>query len=68
MKSSIEKRGRRFFRRFSRASAKASEDGKEHIRENLVERISHIANIRLLILEWCLLVGALIMLAVTQAF
>ncbi len=47
---------------------KASEEGKEHIKENLIERFSHIANIRLLILEWSLLVAALIMLAVAQAF
>ena len=68
MKNSIKKRGQRFVRRFSRASVKASEEGKEHIKENLIERFSHIANIRLLILEWSLLVAALIMLAVAQAF
>lgn len=68
MKKSIKKRGQKFIRKFSRASIRASEDGKEHIKENLIERISHIANIRLLILEWSLLVLALIMLAVTQAF
>ena len=42
-------------------------EGKEHIRENLLERFSHIQSIRLLILEWSLLVVALVMLAVTQA-
>ena len=68
MKNSIEKRGQRFIRKFSRASVKASEESKEHIKENLVDRISHIANIRLLIVEWSLLVTALIMLAITQAF
>lgn len=68
MKNSIQKRGQKFVRRFSRASVKASEESKEHIKENLIERFSHIANIRLLILEWSLLVAALIMLAVTQAF
>ena len=68
MKNSIKKRGQRFVRRFSRASVKASEESKEHIKENLIERFSHIANIRLLILEWSLLVAALIMLAVAQAF
>lgn len=68
MKKSIRKRGQKFIRKFSRASAKAGEDGREHIRENLIERFSHIASIRLLILEWGLLVLALIMLATTQAF
>ena len=68
MKKSLKKRGQKFIRKFSRVSLKASEDGKEHIKENLFQRVSHIANIRLLILEWGLLVVALIMLAVTQAF
>ncbi len=68
MSKSFKKRGQKFIRKFSKASLKASEDSKEHIKENLLQRISHIANIRLLILEWGLLVVALIMLAVTQAF
>ncbi len=68
MTSSIKKRGQKIIKRFSRASIKAGEEGKEHIRENLIGRLSHIENIKLLILEWCLLVFALIMLAITQAF
>lgn len=62
------KRGQKIIRRFSRVSVRASEEGKEHIKENLIDRFSHIASIRLLIVEWGLLVVALIMLAVTQAF
>lgn len=68
MVSSLKKRGQKFLRRFSRASYKAGEESKEHIRENLIGRLSHIEDIKLLILEWGLLVFALIMLAVTQAF
>lgn len=68
MKNTVRKRGQRIIRRFSRASAKASEEGQEHIKKNVIERFSHIANIRLLIVEWALLVSALIMLAVAQAF
>ena len=48
-------------------SSKARAEGKEHIRENLFQRFSHIQNIKLLIVEWSLLVVALILLAVTQA-
>ncbi len=66
MGNAIQKRGRKFLRKFSRVSYKAREEGKEHIRENLLQRFSHIQDIRLLILEWSLLVGALIMLAITQ--
>lgn len=68
MGNSLKKRGQKFVRKFSRFSMKASEDSKEHIKENLVERISHIQDIKLLILEWSLLVLALITLSVTQAF
>lgn len=67
MKNLIKKRGQKFFRKFSNATVQAGEESKEHIKENLVKRISHIENIRLLIFEWGLLVFALIMLAVTQA-
>ena len=68
MVNSFKKRGQKLIRNFSRASIRVSEEGKEHIKENLVERISHIGNIRLLIFEWVLLVAALIMLSITQAF
>ena len=68
MKKNIRKRGQRFIRKFSRASAKASEESRYHIKENLIGRFSHIASIRLLILEWSLMVLALTMLAVAQAF
>ena len=67
MSSSVRKRGQKFLRKFSRATSQASEDSKEHIKKNLIGRISHVENIRLLILEWGLLVTALILLAITQA-
>lgn len=68
MASSIKKSGQKVFRKFSRASSRVKKEGKEHIRENLIRRLSHIENIKLLIFEWGLLVFALIMLAITQAF
>ena len=68
MVDSLKKSGQRFLRKFSRVSKKASEEGKEHIKENLIQRVSHIRDIKLLILEWSLLVTALVMLAFTQAF
>ena len=68
MKNSIKKRGQKIIRRFSRTADKVQEEGKEHIKENFVRRLSHIANIKILILEWVLLIAALIMLAVTQSF
>lgn len=68
MKNSIKKRGQKILRKFTRATYKAEEESKEHIKENLIERFSHIGNIKLLILEWGLLIAALIMIAITQAF
>ncbi len=68
MKQSIKKRGQKLAKRVSRLSKKAGEEGKEHLRENVVDRISHIKDIRLLILEWSLLILAIIMLSITQAF
>lgn len=65
---SIKKRGQKILRRFSKASIQASEDSREHIKENLIARVSHIKNVKLLIFEWSLLTLALIMLAITQAF
>ena len=68
MSNPLKKRGQKIIRRFSRASIKAGEESKEHIKENFVKRLSHIANIKILIFEWVLLISALIMLAVTQSF
>ena len=68
MANKLKKRGQKLIKKFSKASLKASNESKEHIKENFIDRLSHIENIRLLVLEWALLVIALIMLAVTQAF
>ena len=56
MSDSVKKRGQKFLRKFFRVTSQASEDSKEHIKENLIGRISHVENIRLLVLEWGLLV------------
>ncbi|MBR3324009.1 hypothetical protein IKG24_00500 [Candidatus Saccharibacteria bacterium] len=68
MAGTLKKRGQKFVRKFSRASLKASEESKEHIKENFIQRLSHIKKIRLLVLEWVLLVIALILLSIAQAF
>lgn len=68
MRTSLKKRGQKLVRKFSRASIKASKESQERIEENFIQRLSHIKNVKLLIFEWGLLVFALIMFAVTQAF
>ena len=68
MANSLKKRGQKIIRKFSRATVEAGEKSGERIRKNFLERISHVKNVRLLVLEWGLLVVALIMLALAQAF
>ncbi|MBQ3271535.1 hypothetical protein IJH10_02955 [Candidatus Saccharibacteria bacterium] len=68
MEQDIKKSGHKIVKRFSRFSKRAGAEGREHIRENFIDRISHVKNVRLLILEWALLVLAIIMLSITQAF
>lgn len=68
MRSRVKKRGQKIGRRFSRFSRKKTDQTVEHIQENLIERVSHIRHVRLLILEWSLLILAIIMLSITQGF
>ena len=68
MTNIIKKSGQKIAKRASRFSRKASETGKEHVRENLINRISHIRDVRLLVLEWSLLVLVVILLASVQSF
>lgn len=68
MEQDIKKRGQRVVRRLSRFSRKAGRESSEHIKENVVDRFSHIKKIRLLVLEWSLLILAILMLSITQAF
>ena len=68
MKKSLEKSGQKLVRRWSRFSRKASTESKEHIKENFIGRLSHIRHVRLLILEWSLLVAVITFLSIAQAF
>lgn len=68
MKINLKKSGLKLKKSLSRFSRHASEDTREHIQENIIDRISHIKNVKLLILEWSLLVASVIFLALTQAY
>ncbi len=68
MADSIKKRGQKFVQKFSRASLKARNEGKEHIKENFIQRLGNVRKIRLLVLEWGLLITALILFSIAQAF
>ena len=68
MGGALKKRGQKIVRKFSRASVRVGSEGKEHLKENFIERLGNVRKIRLLVLEWSLLVTVLILLAVAQAF
>ncbi len=61
MSNFFKKRGQRLLKKASVAS-------ERHIKENLFLRLSHVGDVRLYVLEWGLLVFALLMLALTQSF
>lgn len=67
MASKLKKSGQKLAKKISRFSHRAGTSGKEHVRENLIERLSHIRDVRLLIVEWSLIVLVVIILASVQA-
>lgn len=68
MKQTFKKRGQRFSKRWERFSTQAKESSREHLQENLISRLPNARQVRLLILEWGLLVIVVISLALTQLF
>lgn len=68
MKPTTKKRGLKLMRRWARFSEQAREESREHIQENIIKRLPNAKRVRLLILEWCLLVVIITSLALTQAF
>lgn len=68
MKASTKRRGQRLLKKWNKKSHEVSVKSTEHLKENLIEKLPQARNIRLLIVEWSLLVLALIFLACAQAF
>lgn len=68
MKPTTKKRGQKLSERLEEFSERAREGSKEHIQENIIDRLPNARRVRLLILEWCLLIIVIISLALTQAF
>lgn len=68
MKPTNKKRGQKLVKRLEIFSERAREGSREHIQENLINRLPHAKRVRLLILEWCLLIIVILSLALTQAF
>ena len=59
---------KQFSRRLKIFGRRASREGREHLRENVIDRVSHIRTIRLFMLEWSLLAAVIIILAIIQSF
>lgn len=68
MKPKQKKRGQGLAERLEEFSERAREGSREHIQENIIDRLPNARRVRLLILEWCLLIVVIISLALTQAF
>lgn len=68
MKPTTKKRGQKLAKRWEKFSERAREESLGHIQENIIDRLPNAKRVRLLILEWCLLVIVIISLALTQAF
>ncbi|MCL1840119.1 peptide ABC transporter substrate-binding protein [Candidatus Saccharibacteria bacterium] len=66
MKKQLKKSGQKIFKRLSRAGRQASEASKIHVKENLFARVDSVKHVRLWILEWILLVSAIILFAIVQ--
>ena len=60
--------GQKIARKLTHFSKKAGEATIEHVEENIIDRFSHIRRVRLLILEWSLLVIAIIFFSIVQAY
>ncbi len=60
--------GQKIVKKFTHLSKKAGEATIEHVEENIIDRFSHIRMVRLLILEWALLVATIIIFSVIQAY
>lgn len=52
---------------FKKRGQKIAKTSRRHIEKNLISRFSHVQNIRLLILEWGLLILAITTLAIAQS-
>lgn len=68
MKQTFKKRGQKIAKKWERFSEQAREDSREHIKENLISRLPNARRVRLLMLEWALLIIVILSLALTQSF
>lgn len=68
MKQTFKKRGQKIAKKWASFSEQAKEDSKEHFQERVISRLPNARRVRLLMLEWALLIVVITSLALTQAF
>ena len=67
MNKTLKKRSQKISKKITLISRKLSENSKEHVKENLIGHISHVKNVRLFVLEWVLLILAILLFATVQS-
>lgn len=68
MKKNLKWRGKKLTKKVSNFSKKTAKTSKEHLRDNFFNRLSNVKNVRLLILEWILLILIILLLSIAQSF
>ncbi len=67
MNKTLKKRSQKISKKITLFGRKISENSKEHVKENLIGHISHVKNVRLFVLEWVLLILAILLFATVQS-
>lgn len=67
MNKTLKKRSQKISKKITLFGRKLSENSKEHVKENLIGHISHVKNVRLFVLEWVLLILAILLFATVQS-
>ncbi|MDO5481176.1 MAG: ABC transporter substrate-binding protein [Candidatus Saccharibacteria bacterium] len=68
MKKTSPKKTNSLKKRLKRLSQEQAETSKNRIRRKFIDRLPHIRQVRLLVVEWAMIVIAIIMLSITQSF
>lgn len=68
IRKTLKKRGRKIVRKVSKAPENLKVNGKDHLQKNLISKLGEVSNIRILVLEWSLLVSVLFLLSLAQSF
>ena len=67
MNKTLKKRSQKISKKITLCGRKISKNSKEHVKENLIGHISHVKNVRLFVLEWVLLILAILLFATVQS-